>query len=796
MGARMLFLSGVGLVYVLAFASYLLQFPGVHGQNGLEPIDAYFARIKSHVDISDVSSAGDVSKAVAAHPSLLWLAEARGIDCDSFVEVLCGLGVLAGGLVAGGWHSPVLLAYCWVAYLTLLTSSQSMMSFQWDILILECGFLSIFYAVTESAAMRWTLRLLAFKFFLMTGCVKVQSGCPTWRNLTALKYHYASQCIPTPLAYYASLLPAWANMSSLAFVLFTQLVGPFLLVSPLLHQRRLGVLLQLVSMAGIQLTGNYNWFNLHAALLVLPSWEGELEDEEPADVNPRLAAGGGDDDDAAAAAAAAAEEDAGSKREPPSVSPAAVAVAVVFLLARASGGGGGVGRADVAAAALAVAGVSRPSKRHAALAARALPTLTLAALATLFAVLFAETKDGATPRRSRDTFVVPVPDMVAASRHFEPLVSLPPAQQQHVLEFPVSKVTPLLLERVLGRVLPTLFAYFFLSITMSWVVRASTVSAEAGARRVAVTGRASGSLVGALLVALAAVFASCSLSHLQEVHAKVPAYLSAAVPVGPALPQDLSGSVHAALRYGFAGYGLFRRMTGVGANGEVAVPVVVLEHASGDDGAWTEVRFRYHPGDVARSPPWVAPHQPRMDWRLWFAALGNMQSDPWLVHLSAKIVAGEEAVLALLDPSSPLVRADKARPDRVRATVYHYRFAVPGEDDAGSNATAGAGARARAWWVRRKAHEWHPAIAGEAASTDVRRFLGRFGWGAEAAEGRWRAREGAAELRGGWGFAEGAVAEYRKLVAAWRGANAEGSAAVAVLVMTLPWLSLRLLSLS
>eukprot|EP00754_Rhynchopus_humris_P012020 Rhum_TRINITY_DN14262_c6_g1::Rhum_TRINITY_DN14262_c6_g1_i1::g.73770::m.73770 len=307
--------------------------------------------------------------------------------------------------------------------------------------------------------------------------------------------------------------------------------------------------------------------------------------------------------------------------------------------------------------------------------------------------------------------------MVAASRHFQPLVSSPSPAQQHVLEFPVSKVTPQLLERVLGAVLPTAFAYFFLSITMSWVVRASTVKAEAGRRRVAVTGKASGSLVGALLVVLAAVFASCSLSRLQEVHAAVPAYLGSAVPVGPALPQELSGSVHAALRYGFSGYGLFRRMTGVGEGGEVAVPVVVLEHASGDGGAWTEVRFRYHPGDVARSPPWVAPHQPRMDWRLWFAALGSMQSDPWLVHLSAKIVAGEKDVLALLDPSSPLLHADKL-PTRVRATVYHYRFTVPGEEGGGGggNATAGAGGRARAWWVRRKAHEWHPAIAGEAAS--------------------------------------------------------------------------------
>ena len=65
-------------------------------------------------------------------------------------------------------------------------------------------------------------------------------------------------------------------------------------------------------------------------------------------------------------------------------------------------------------------------------------------------------------------------------------------------------------------------------------------------------------------------------------------------------------------------YGLFRRMTGVDAR-----PEVILE-GSRDGKEWAEYSFKYKPGDVWRQPPIVAPHQPRLDWQMWFAALGTM----------------------------------------------------------------------------------------------------------------------------------------------------------------------------
>ena len=86
-------------------------------------------------------------------------------------------------------------------------------------------------------------------------------------------------------------------------------------------------------------------------------------------------------------------------------------------------------------------------------------------------------------------------------------------------------------------------------------------------------------------------------------------------------------------------YGLFRRMTGVGPNGQVARPEVILQ-TSVDGERWTEVAFRHKPGDPTRAPTWVAPHQPRLDWQMWFAALGSYNANPWLIHFAHKLLRG------------------------------------------------------------------------------------------------------------------------------------------------------------
>ena len=47
---------------------------------------------------------------------------------------------------------------------------------------------------------------------------------------------------------------------------------------------------------------------------------------------------------------------------------------------------------------------------------------------------------------------------------------------------------------------------------------------------------------------------------------------------------------------------------------------------------------RYKPGSLSAVPSVVVPHQPRLDWQMWFAALSNYQRDGWIINLADKIM--------------------------------------------------------------------------------------------------------------------------------------------------------------
>jgi predicted DCC family thiol-disulfide oxidoreductase YuxK/uncharacterized membrane protein YphA (DoxX/SURF4 family) len=107
-------------------------------------------------------------------------------------------------------------------------------------------------------------------------------------------------------------------------------------------------------------------------------------------------------------------------------------------------------------------------------------------------------------------------------------------------------------------------------------------------------------------------------------------------------------------------YGLFAVMTR-------QRPEIVIE-GSRDGVEWREYRFRYKPGDVRTPPRLAAPHQPRLDWQMWFAAL---QPPPvWFGKLLGRLLEGAGDVVALFDgdpfPEGP--------PTYVRALLYEYRM--------------------------------------------------------------------------------------------------------------------------
>jgi hypothetical protein len=131
-------------------------------------------------------------------------------------------------------------------------------------------------------------------------------------------------------------------------------------------------------------------------------------------------------------------------------------------------------------------------------------------------------------------------------------------------------------------------------------------------------------------------------------------------------------------------YGLFAVMT-------TTRPEIAIE-GSADGHAWREFTFRYKPSRPEDPPRWVAPHQPRLDWQMWFAALG--EPPQWFGGLLRRLLEGSPDVLGLFRenpfPDGP--------PRYVRALLYRYRMT-----DLETKRRTGA------WWRRELVGPYFPS---------------------------------------------------------------------------------------
>jgi len=262
---RRLFLRGLGLVYLAAFLSLRWQIAGLVGENGLLPAASYLAR----ASVALGASAG------WRLPTLFWLDAS-----DATLHAACVAGSLAALLLVAGVAPLAMLVLLWLLYLSLVGVGQLFLSYQWDSLLLETGFLAIFWAplgwrlAAPSAArpspiVLWLLRWLLFRLMFFSGFVKLASGDPTWWNLAALEVHYQTQPLPAWTSWYAHQLPALLQKLSCAVMFVVELVLPFLIVLG----RRARVI-ACTGLVGLQLaiaaTGNYGFFNLLAIVLCIP----------------------------------------------------------------------------------------------------------------------------------------------------------------------------------------------------------------------------------------------------------------------------------------------------------------------------------------------------------------------------------------------------------------------------------------------------------------------------------------------------------------------------------------------
>ena len=278
--ASALFLRLLGVVYLIAIVSLWTQISGLVGDHGILPAADFLDSVKLLF-----SGQHPPASPLWLLPTLAWIS-----PHDWFLHVLCAAGtILACLLILGVLPIPALVLL-WIDYLSLFHVGQDFLSFQWDILLLETGFVAIFLApfawrsqlFTDRHPPRlaiWLVWWLLFRLMFESGAVKLTwnngltgpDGLPvpnTWESLTALDFHYWTQPLPIWTSWYAAQLPAWFQKLSVVAVFAVELVLPWMIFGPRL--------LRYVACGGITLlmlliaaTGNYNFFNLLTVVLAL-----------------------------------------------------------------------------------------------------------------------------------------------------------------------------------------------------------------------------------------------------------------------------------------------------------------------------------------------------------------------------------------------------------------------------------------------------------------------------------------------------------------------------------------------
>lgn len=587
-----MFLWCMAVIYLSAFVSLYLQIPGLYGNDGLLP-----ARWRLRY------SGKPLLEQMLASPSLLWLGPQLGLDTHTCMELLCLLGAtlsLAAALHEA-FRDGVVFFCLWALYMSMYQVGQVFLYFQWDNLLLETGFLCVLVApltmVRGSQSVRdhdgvtfWLVRWLLFRLMFASGVVKLTSRCPTWWGLTALTYHYETQCIPTPLAWWAHQLPVWWQKLSVVGTFVIEIAVPPLFFSPLRRLRIGSFYLQILLQVLIILSGNYNFFNLLTIALSLSL----LDDEH-----------------------------------------------VYFWLGKPY----------------------QTSHSESRLWSRLWYIVELLVWALLI-------------------FGTIVCFDLQIDAHKSGISSRTAFTFHQFNQFLKAVTIPCVWMGVLSLMWEMITAMFRCACVRGFFRR--------------LWGTVQWTLFGAAAVAMFTI----SLVPFTYIEYDSNANL------WPGVRQAHDLVHHYQL---VNSYGLFRRMTGVGGR-----PEVVIE-GSYDGNTWVEIEFMYKPGNMSAPPSVVTPHQPRLDWQMWFAALAPQQHSPWFTSLMYRLLQGKTDVIELIQSDISQYPFHQQPPAYLRAHRYKYWFTEAKAD----------GSYPERWWRRVYDEEFYPTV--HLGSSFLEGMLNQFG---------------------------------------------------------------------
>ncbi|KAK4309275.1 hypothetical protein Pmani_019088 [Petrolisthes manimaculis] len=556
---------------MFAFGSLYLQVPGLYGEKGVLPAHTQLPNLKYP------------KQCFFDKLTVLCFSSYVGLNVSYMMELVALVGTILSfiGLVWKSWCTAMLYLLLWGGYLSLYQVGQTFLWFQWDILLLEIGFLTILVAPVSrrgwseyrprNLVTMWLVRWALFRLMFASGVVKLQSSCPTWWGLTALPLHYESQCLPTPVAALMYFLPGWWHKLCVVATFVIEIAIPFMFFSPVRAHRIFSCYSQLLLQVMIIVTGNYNFFNLLTMTLCLSLMDDvHLGYQHVKDLSFGFIS--------------------------------YVKSTSSWLLKWVGYG--------------------------------ALAYYTMAYFSLRFTPQGTIESTMAVSRSEFDAWMSRAVPLSIAIGAFSLIITVAEALTSALFE----------VRGCLDKfgVFTTTFVYSAAAIAMFGISLVPYTSIDRPTNQRVWVG----------------------FRNLYERSADL----------------QLTSS-----------YGLFRRMTGVEGR-----PEVVLEGSNSINGPWTEYQFPYKPGNVNQMPPFVAPHQPRLDWQMWFASLGTYHQNPWLISLAYRLLAGQTEVVALLDQTSPWRQSP---PKYLKASKFIYSYA-----DGNTNGWSENGV----WWKRKLEGDYHP----------------------------------------------------------------------------------------
>ncbi len=288
--ARWIFLRALGLIFLSAFYSFAFQIHGLIGERGILPARDYLAQVHTVL--------GGIRQFWYA-PTLLWIGSG-----DTALTVLIAAGVACSVLLVANVWPKLSVALCTVLFLSCIAALQDFSSYQSDGMLLEAGFLSIFFAPrgvwprlgVENPPSRWSLFMLRwewFRIYFESGLVKLLSGDRHWRDLTAMDEYYQNGPLPTWIGWYVQHLPHWYHAATVVITLVVELAIVWAVFLPRPFRLLCAAAVTALQI-GIIATANYAFLNYLVLVLgvlllddaVFARWR-RVDTERPARVETR-----------------------------------------------------------------------------------------------------------------------------------------------------------------------------------------------------------------------------------------------------------------------------------------------------------------------------------------------------------------------------------------------------------------------------------------------------------------------------------------------------------------------------